>query len=195
MKVISTSCYKLEICKRVSLLGSTGSIGQSTLEVARNLGPGQIRIVAMAAHSNIDLLAAQAREFQPILLAVYDQKKAAELRLRLPSFTILEGMSGVEAVAACSEANFVVSAMTGTLGLQPTIAALRAGKSVGLANKESLVSGGALVMGLAKEKGLDILPIDSEHSALFQCLKGEKVQPSSPSRSDCFRRPFSATTP
>lgn len=161
--------------KRVALLGSTGSIGQSTLDVARHLGPGHVRIVALAAHSNIDLLAQQAREFQPLLLAVYDHRKAEELRRRLPTFEILSGMEGVEAVASLNEANFVVSAMTGTLGLQPTIAALKAGKSVGLANKESLVSGGALVMRLAHEKGVEILPIDSEHSALFQCLKGEKT--------------------
>jgi len=162
--------------KRIALLGSTGSIGQSTLQVVRHLGQEAMQIVALAAHSNIDLLEQQALEFKPELIAVYDQPQAHALQKRLPGQNILAGMEGVKAVAALKSANFVVSAMVGTLGLLPTVAALQAGKDVGLANKESLVAGGALVMALVKEKGSRLLPIDSEHSALFQCLNGENTK-------------------
>jgi len=157
--------------KRISILGSTGSIGESTLKVARHLGE-KIQVVALAANSNIDLLESQAKEFKPKLIGVYDQKKAAELQKRLPHIEIAAGMEGLEAVASYSDANLVISAMTGTLGLVPTVAAIKAGKDVGLANKEALVSGGALVMSLVREKGVNLLPLDSEHSAIFQCLQG-----------------------
>lgn len=173
MRKISDSA-NIPPMKRIALLGSTGSIGQSTLKVARHLGSHHIQVLALAAHSNIDLLEEQAREFHPELIAVYDKSKALELQKRLPNQNILAGMEGVVAAATYSSANFVVSALTGTLGLIPTVAAIRAGKDVGLANKESLVSGGALVMGLVKEKKVRLLPIDSEHSAIFQCLNGEK---------------------
>lgn len=161
--------------KRISILGSTGSIGQSTLKVARHLGSQKVRVTAIAAHSNIDLLEKQAREFLPDLIGVYDQSKAAVLKQRLPEFKILGGMEGVEAAASHADANFVVSALSGTLGLIPTIAAIKAGKSVGLANKESLVSGGAFVMSLVKKHAVSLIPVDSEHSALFQCLNGEDL--------------------
>lgn len=159
--------------KQITLLGSTGSIGQNTLRVARHLGTDQIRVVALAAHSNIDLLEQQAKEFNPCLVAVFEKQKAQELQKRVPQIKVLGGMEGLVAAASCVEADFVVSAIAGTLGLQPTVEAIKAGKSIGLANKESLVSGGALVMSLAKEKGVQIIPIDSEHSAIFQCLHGE----------------------
>ena len=162
--------------KRIALLGSTGSIGESTLKVARHLGQQQVQIVVLAAHSNIDLLEKQAKEFQPELVAVYDKPKAAELQRRLPGIKVLGGMEGIEAAASHPHANFVVSAMSGTLGLIPTVAAIKAGKNVGLANKESLVSGGSLVMSLARQKGVSIIPIDSEHSAIFQCLNGENLK-------------------
>lgn len=158
--------------KKIAILGSTGSIGVSTLKVARHLKE-RIRVTALAAHRNIDLLEQQAKEFHPTLIAVYDEQQAALLKKRLPHIPIESGMEGLRAVAAYSEANFVVSAMTGTAGLVPTYAAIEAGKNVGLANKEALISGGALIMSLAKEKGVQILPIDSEHSALFQCLQGQ----------------------
>lgn len=159
--------------KHVTLLGSTGSIGQNTLKVARHLGEAKTKIVSLAAHSNIILLEQQAREFNPALVAVYDKSKALELQKRLPGTQVLGGMEGIIAAAAFEGADFAVSAMVGTLGLCPTIEAIRSGKSVGLANKESLVSGGAFVMSLAKEKGVSVIPIDSEHSAIFQCLNGE----------------------
>lgn len=161
--------------KKISLLGSTGSIGRNTLNVVRHL-PEQLKVVALAARENIALLEEQALEFQPSLIAVYLPEKALELQKRLPQFTVLAGMEGLKAVAAISEADMVVSAIAGTLGLQPTIEAILAGKDIGLANKEALVSGGALVMRLVKEKGVKLIPIDSEHSAIFQCLNGEKKE-------------------
>jgi 1-deoxy-D-xylulose-5-phosphate reductoisomerase len=159
--------------KRIAILGSTGSIGVNTLNVARHL-PEEIKVEALAGHSNIDLLEKQAHEFRPSLIAVFDEAKAKELRKRLPSYEVLSGVDGLKAVASHSEVDFVVSAMVGTLGLVPTLEAIEAGKNVGLANKEALVSGGALVIERAKAKGCHILPIDSEHSAIFQCLEGEK---------------------
>lgn len=160
--------------KRIAILGSTGSIGKSTLHVARHLG-NSVRVTALAAKSNIDLLEKQAEEFTPDFIAVYDKDKALELQRRLPHIPILAGMEGLKAVAQHANADLIISAMTGTLGLVPTIAAINAGKDVGLANKEALVSGGALVMSLVKEKGVRLIPIDSEHSAIFQCLNGENV--------------------
>lgn len=158
--------------KRIAILGSTGSIGESTLAVARHLKE-QLQIVALAAKSNIDILERQAREFNPDLIAVYDTEKACELQKRLPNMQILGGMEGLEAVASHHNAELVISSMTGTYGLIPTLAAIKAGKQIGLANKEALISGGALVISAAKENGVDLIPIDSEHSAIFQCLKDE----------------------
>jgi len=159
--------------KKIAILGSTGSIGESTIRIARHL-KNEIKITALAAKSNIDLLEAQAKEFKPEIIGVFDEDKALELQKRLPNIKVVAGMEGLEEVASHSSADFVVSAMAGTLGLVPTVAAIKAGKNIGLANKEALVSGGALVMSLVKEKGVQLLPIDSEHSAIFQCLNGEK---------------------
>lgn len=159
--------------KKIALIGSTGSIGRSTIDVVRHLGSKKAQIVALAAHSNIDLLELQAHELSPQLVAIYDKQKAQELQRRLPGIKVVGGMEGVNEAATFDGANFTLSAMTGTLGLYPTVEALKAGKTVGLANKESLVSGGALVMGLVQASGATLLPIDSEHSALFQCLVGE----------------------
>lgn len=159
--------------KQIAILGSTGSIGRNALNIARHLKK-RFRVVALAARDNIDLLEQQAREFQPLIIGVFNPEKARELQKRLPGQRILAGMDGLKAVAACSEADMVISAIAGTMGLQPTIEAILAGKDIGLANKEALVSGGSLVMRLAKEKGVQLIPIDSEHSAIFQCLNGEK---------------------
>lgn len=158
--------------KRISILGSTGSIGTNTLKVAEHLRDS-VEVVALAAGSNIDLLEEQARKFNPSLIAVYDSDKAKELQHRLPNATIIPGMEGLKAVASHPDADLVVSAITGTLGLVPTITAIEAKKTVGLANKEALVSGGELVISLAKQNNVQIIPIDSEHSAIFQCLNGE----------------------
>jgi 1-deoxy-D-xylulose-5-phosphate reductoisomerase len=162
--------------KRIAILGSTGSIGESTLKVVRHLGPDQVQVTALAAHSNIDLLERQANEFHPGLIAVYDKEKAALLKKRLPAIEVAAGMEGLKAAASYDQADFVVSAMSGTLGLVPTVSAIEAGKTIGLANKESLVSGGQLLLSLAAKKGVLILPIDSEHSAIFQCMQGENPQ-------------------
>lgn len=159
--------------KSISILGSTGSIGQNALNVVRHL-KSELKVAALAARENIDLLEQQAVEFQPSIIAVYNKEKALELQKRLPRLTVLGGMEGLKAVASCAEAEMVVSAIAGTLGLQPTVEAILAGKDIGLANKEALVSGGALVMKLVKEQGVKLIPIDSEHSAIFQCLKNEK---------------------
>lgn len=159
--------------KTITLLGSTGSIGQSTLSVVRHLGDSQVQVKALAAQSNIDLLEKQAREFNPELVAVFDKEKAVELQKRLPTILVLGGIEGIIAAASISSASYAVSAIGGTLGLLPTIEAIRSGKTIGLANKETLVSGGELVVRLAKEKGVSLIPIDSEHSAIFQCLNGE----------------------
>jgi 1-deoxy-D-xylulose-5-phosphate reductoisomerase len=162
--------------KKISILGSTGSIGRSTLEVVRNLGREKVQIVAMAAHSNIDLLEQQVKEFSPELIAVFDEGKALELQKRLPKCRVVGGLEGVNAVAAYSEATLVMSAMTGTMGLVPTVEAIKAKKTIALANKEALVSGGAVVMSLARQMGVEIIPVDSEHSAIFQCLSGERKE-------------------
>lgn len=157
--------------KKISLLGSTGSIGLSALNVVRHLQK-ELKIVAIAAHSNIDLLELQAKEFRPSLIAVRDPKSAAELRKRLPDFLIEEGIEGLCHVASFDEADFTLLGMSGIEGLKPALSAIEAKKQIGLANKEILVSAGELIIRLAKEKQVDLIPIDSEHSALFQCLHG-----------------------
>lgn len=159
------------IFKKISILGSTGSIGKSALQVISHLGEGY-EVVALAAHSNIDLLEEQIRKYKPKIVGVYDEASAMRLKMRLPDCPIIPGMEGLKAVAKFDEANFVLSSITGTAGLIPTIEAIQSGKDVALANKEALVSGGELVMRLVKEKGVRLLPVDSEHSALFQCLQG-----------------------
>ncbi len=162
--------------KRISILGSTGSIGISTLRVARHLSE-ELEVVALAAKSNIDLLFSQALEFSPKLIAVFDQDRALELQKRLPRIPILAGMEGLQAAASYEGADFVMLAMTGSAGLLPAVAAIQAGKQIGLANKESLVCGGEWISGLARKKGIELIPVDSEHCALHQCLRcGEKKE-------------------
>lgn len=162
--------------KYISILGSTGSIGQSTLKVARHLTSEKISVVAIAANSNIDLLEKQAKEFHPKLIGVFNEKAAKELQMRLPHIPVIAGLEGLIAAATIEGANLVVSAISGTLGLIPTVSAIKAKKNIALANKEALVSGGSLVISLAKKNGVSIIPVDSEHSAIFQCLNGEKIK-------------------
>lgn len=159
--------------KKIAILGSTGSIGTQTLEVARN--NGDLEITALAAGSNIDLLERQIREFRPPLAAVWTEEKAKELRIRTEDLDvkIVSGMEGLLEVAAQPESEILVTAIVGMIGIRPTIAAMKAGKDIALANKETLVTAGHIIMPLAKEKGVRILPVDSEHSAIFQCLNGE----------------------
>lgn len=159
--------------KKIAILGSTGSIGTTALDIARHL---KIPVVAIAAQKNIDLLEKQAKEFQPECIAVYDRKQAAILRQRLPQFTVLEGMEGLSAVATHSSANLTLAAISGALGITPTLAAIRAKKDIALANKEVLVAAGELIMGEVKKHKIQMIPVDSEHSALFQCLNGESLE-------------------
>ena len=158
--------------KKIAILGSTGSIGTQTLEVARN--NGDLEITALAAGSNIDLLERQIREFRPPLAAVWTEEKAKELRIRTADLDvkIVSGMEGLLEVAAQPESEILVTAIVGMIGIRPTIAAMKAGKDIALANKETLVTAGHIIMPLAKEKGVRILSVDSEHSAIFQCLNG-----------------------
>ncbi len=159
--------------KRLAILGSTGSIGRNCLAVARHLGPEVVQITALAARSNIELLEKQAKEFHPKLVAVYDPDQAAALQLRIPQIPVIVGMEGLEAVATQDEANLVISALNGAVGLLPTVAAIKARKNIGFATKEVLVSAGSLITSLARTCGIELIPIDSELTALFQCLKGE----------------------
>jgi len=152
---------------KISVLGSTGSIGTQTLEVAQNLG---VEVVALTAHSNIDLLETQIAKFKPKMVAVYDEAQAIELKRRIAGTEVLAGMDGVVAAASLTEPDTVVNALVGNVGLLPTVAAIKAGKDVALANKEVLVCGGEIIMAMASAQGVKILPIDSEHSAIFQCL-------------------------
>ncbi len=157
--------------KNLSILGSTGSIGTQTLDVARNLS---LEVTALAAYGNIKLLEEQIREFHPVLAVVFDEEKAKQLRTAVADTEtkILAGMDGLCEAASIDGADVVVNAVVGCVGLQPTLAAIKAGKDLALANKETLVAGGALVMRAAEENGVKIFPVDSEHSAIFQCLQG-----------------------
>lgn len=162
--------------KHIALLGSTGSIGTSTLDVVSQ-HPEEFSVVAMAAGSNVDLLAEQVKKFRPELVSVGNEQGAAALKERLGGFVrpeIVYGAEGLELVARHESANFVMTAIVGSVGVAPTLAAIEAGKTIGLANKETLVSAGPVVMRAAREKGVAIIPVDSEHSAVFQCLQGER---------------------
>lgn len=159
--------------KKITILGSTGSIGTQTLEVARN--NGDLEIVSLAAGSNIKKLEEQIREFHPRLVAVWTEEKAKELRDAVKDLDVkvVSGMDGLIRVCTLPEAEIVVTAIVGMIGIVPTIAAMKAGKDIALANKETLVTAGHIIIPLAKETGVKILPVDSEHSAIFQCLNGE----------------------
>ncbi|MBR2831571.1 MAG: 1-deoxy-D-xylulose-5-phosphate reductoisomerase [Oscillospiraceae bacterium] len=155
--------------KNISVLGSTGSIGRQTLEVCEKLG---IRVSALAARSSVKLLEAQARRFSPSLVSVFDEKAAADLRVRLADtdIRVASGEGGLTEAAVLPEADTAVTAVVGTVGLKPTLAAIKAKKRIALANKETLVCAGSLVMAEARANGAEILPVDSEHSAIFQCI-------------------------
>ncbi len=157
----------------ISILGSTGSIGTQTLEVARAYRG--IKVHALTAYSNIDLLEKQVREFMPGLVCVIDEKKAEELKIKLAdtSVKVVSGAKGLVEAATCEKADTVVTAVVGISGLIPTIEAIKAGKNIALANKETLVTGGHIVTKLAREYGVKLLPVDSEHSAIFQSLQGK----------------------
>lgn len=159
--------------KIIGILGSTGSIGTQTLEVVRE--NKDLKVAALSAGSNIELLEKQIREFHPSMAAVWDEEKAKELEVRVADLNVkvVSGMDGLLEMAVLPEMEILVTAIVGMIGIRPTIAAIQAGKDIALANKETLVTAGHLIMPMAKEKGVQILPVDSEHSAIFQAIHGE----------------------
>lgn len=160
--------------KKISLLGSTGSIGTQTLDVVRRYRE-DFQVTALAAATNIDRLEEQIREFRPKMAAVFDADKALELKRRMEDLPVevVSGMEGLMAAATEESADIVLTAVVGMIGIRPTIVAIEAGKDIALANKETLVTAGHLIMPLAAAKGVKILPVDSEHSAIFQSMQGE----------------------
>lgn len=160
--------------KKIAILGSTGSIGTQTLEVVRE--NGDIEVLGLAAGNNIELLEQQIREFHPVLAAVWSEEKAAELRIKIADTDtkVVSGMDGLILVSVLPGTEILVTAIVGMIGIRPTIEAIKAGKDIALANKETLVTAGHIIMPLAKEKKVSILPVDSEHSAIFQSLQGNE---------------------
>jgi len=164
--------------KKISILGSTGSIGRQSVEIALE-HPDTFKVVALAASSSLEILEEQIRALHPRLVSVKLEKTARELRQRCSdikgnTLEILHGSDGTEAVASHNDVDIVISAIVGAEGLFPTLSAIKAGKTVGLANKESLVASGKIMMDAARKYGASLLPVDSEHSAIFQCLKGHR---------------------
>ncbi|NJL82456.1 MAG: 1-deoxy-D-xylulose-5-phosphate reductoisomerase [Chloroflexaceae bacterium] len=161
--------------KPISILGSTGSIGTQTLDIVTQY-PEQFRVVGLAARRNVELLAAQVRQFRPEIVAICDEDQLADLNVRLASLDycplVVAGEAGVAEVARYGDAESVVTGIVGCAGLLPTLAAIEAGKDIALANKETLIAGGPVVLPLIEKHGVQLLPADSEHSAIFQCLQG-----------------------
>lgn len=160
--------------KNIAILGSTGSIGTQTLDVVRK--NNDLRVVAVSAGRSVEKLEEQIREFHPLLAAVWDEKAAEDLKLRIADTTtkIVSGMDGLLELASMPESDILVTAIVGMIGIRPTMEGIRAGKDIALANKETLVTAGHLIMPMAKEYGVSILPVDSEHSAIFQAIHGEE---------------------
>ena len=164
--------------KRITILGSTGSIGTQTLDVVRK-NKDKFQVVAISANSSIDLLLEQIMEFSPKYVAVYNKESALKLKEMIPeniNIEVVSGMDGLVKICQLEEVNVVLTAVVGMIGLVPTMAAIKAKKTIALANKETLVTAGELVMSEAKKNNVEILPVDSEHSAIFQCLNGERKQ-------------------
>lgn len=161
--------------RKIAILGSTGSIGTQTLEIVR--AQGDLQVTAMAAGHNIDLFEQQIREFLPKNVALWEEKDALDLKARIADLGVKVhyGMDGLLAIAADPDSEILVTAVVGMLGLRPTVAAIQSGKNIALANKETLVTAGHLIMPMAKEYDVQILPVDSEHSAIFQSLNGERT--------------------
>lgn len=159
--------------KKIAVLGSTGSIGTQTLQIVRN-NP-ELKVTALAAGSSVEKMEQQVREFRPTLVCMWTEEAARELRVRISDMgvRVCAGMDGLLEIAVQPESRVLVTAIVGMIGIRPTIAAIRAGKDIALANKETLVTAGHIIMPLAKECGVSILPVDSEHSAIFQSLNGE----------------------
>ncbi len=159
--------------KNIAIIGSTGSIGTQTLDIVR--ANPDLKVVALAAGSNVKLLEEQAREFKPEIIGIWSEDKADVLRDALSCFNIriVSGMEGLIEIAGMSSSDILVTAIVGMIGVRPTVEAIKAGKDIALANKETLVTAGEIIMPLAKKHGVKILPVDSEHSAIFQCIHGE----------------------
>lgn len=159
--------------KKIAILGSTGSIGTQTLEIVRE--QKELQVVALAAGSSVELMEAQIREFSPQIAAMWSEEAARDLQVRVADLPVrvVSGMEGLLEIARTPEAEVLVTAVVGMIGIRPTIAAIEAGKTIALANKETLVTAGHIIMPLAAQKGVPILPVDSEHSAIFQSLNGE----------------------
>lgn len=159
--------------KKIAILGSTGSIGTQTLEIVRS--NSDLQVVALAASSSVEKMEAQIREFKPLVVAMWNEEAAADLKKRVADMPVkvLSGMEGLLEIAVIQEAQVLVTAIVGMIGIRPTIAAIEAGKDIALANKETLVTAGHIIMPLAKKCGVSILPVDSEHSAIFQSMNGE----------------------
>ncbi|MEO6055003.1 MAG: 1-deoxy-D-xylulose-5-phosphate reductoisomerase, partial [Chthoniobacterales bacterium] len=156
--------------RKIVLLGATGSIGQSAMKVARAI-PDRMEILGMSANRNIDGIIAAAREFKPKLLCIGDAKDAERVRQELGKTTrVVSGAEGLVELATLEEADMVLTAIVGTAGLKPSLAAIEAGKDLAVASKEILVAAGEIVMAAAARKGVNVLPVDSEHNAIFQCL-------------------------
>ena len=162
--------------KKIAVLGSTGSIGTQTLEIIRD--NEDLQAVALAAGQNVDLMEKQIREFHPQIAGMWSEEAAADLRQRVSDLPvkIVCGMDGLLEIASFPESDVVVTAVVGMIGIRPTIAAIESGKTIALANKETLVTAGHIIMKLAADKGVRILPVDSEHSAIFQSLQGGQHQ-------------------
>ena len=160
--------------RNIVLLGSTGSIGTQTLDVVRN-NPDDLKVIGIAANKSVDKVEAQVREFRPKYVCMFDEEAARDLRIKLSDMPVevLSGMDGLVEISTVSEADTVLTAVVGMIGIRPTIAAIESGKDIALANKETLVTAGHIIMPLAKKMNVSILPVDSEHSAIFQSLNGE----------------------
>ncbi len=162
--------------KKIAILGSTGSIGTQTLEIVRE--NSELQVVALAAGSNVELMERQIREFRPAVAAMWKEEAAEELKKRVADLEvkIVSKMDGLLEIATLESVEILVTALVGMIGIRPTIAAIEQGKDIALANKETLVTAGHLIMPLAQKKGVSILPVDSEHSAIFQSMRGEKKE-------------------
>ncbi len=171
--------------KKIGILGSTGSIGTKALKIAQHL-PDQLKVTALAARCNVDLLEQQARLFRPEVVALWDKDKALELQKRLPNMEVLAGEEGIDALAIHGCFDLLLVAINSAAAIQPTLRAIEAEKAIALASKEVLVSAGQLIVERSKELGISLIPVDSEHTALFQCLKGDK-------RADVYRMILTAS--
>src|SRR3989344_12711 len=174
--------------KHLSILGSTGSIGTQTLEIARQF-PNEFKVVGLSSNKNSDLLLKQIKEFRPKAVAIMDKSKVDDL-LNFSSCRVYPGIEGLNKIAALDEADTVVNALVGSIGIEPTYNAAKNKKNIALANKETLVAAGSVIMEEVKKNNVNLMPIDSEHSAIFQCLNGETINEVSKITITCSGGPF-----